>query len=364
MVRAIAAGVMVIIPSAISWAGDWPQILGPQRNGIAAADEKLADHWRAGGPPVLWERSVGSGVAGVAVVGERGILFHRYGGEEVIEAFNVADGQTQWRHSHSTSFTPRVGREAGPLCVPTVAADRVITFGPQGILTCNDLTTGEQLWQRNAHREYQADEGYFGAGSSPLVIGDRVVVNVGGSRSGAGIVAFSLQSGETLWKQTDEPPSYSAPIAVTVQDVSMVLMVTRYKCLLFDPQTGAIVFQFPFGQRGPTVNAASPLVTDGRLFVTSSYGIGCVYADFDLSGFRTVWNKESYLATQVLYAHSVGRAFVRDRRPRRSAAGGFEMSSTPQEPVAERVAQPRSGAAAIPCQMGRTELRIRNAAGR
>ncbi len=47
--------------------GDWPQLLGPQRNGIAAVDERLADRWPDAGPPVVWQRPVGSGYAGVAV---------------------------------------------------------------------------------------------------------------------------------------------------------------------------------------------------------------------------------------------------------------------------------------------------------
>lgn len=279
-------------------AGDWPQILGPQRSGVAAADEKLLDSWPARGPQVVWERSVGSGYAGVAIAEGRGVLFHRVKNEEQVEAFDPATGTTIWKNSYPTTFYPQVGGENGPLCVPTISQGRVITFGAQGILSCFDLKSGQLLWRRQTHSEFGADEGYFGAGSSPLVISDRVIVNVGGKRNESGVVAFRLEDGEVSWKKTDEPGSYSAPVSSTLQGVPVVLMVTRYKCLLLDPEKGRILFQFPFGKRGTSVNAASPLVWADRLFVTASYGIGSVYAGFDQLGVHPIVRGDMTLSTQ------------------------------------------------------------------
>ncbi len=283
--------------ASLSFAGDWPQILGPQRSGAAASDERLASRWPSEGPPKLWSRPVGTGYAGLAVSGETGILFHRIHDEEVVEGLDVATGKTRYRLSWPTTFTPQVGKEDGPLCVPTIRGQRVVTFGAQGVLTCFELGTGRQLWQRNTHREFGAQEGYFGAGSAPLIIGETVVVNVGG-RKGNGIVGFALSSGEVLWKETDDPASYSAPIEVNVDGHQLVLMVTRYNCRLVDPASGAILFTFPFGQRGPTVNGACPVVMGDRLLVTSSYGLGAKYAEFGILGTNLLWEGERPIATQ------------------------------------------------------------------
>src|SRR5215213_82280 len=57
-------------------ARDWPQILGPNRNGIYSGPEIVPSFPRTG-PPQLWVRSVGAGFAGPAVAGDRLILFHR-----------------------------------------------------------------------------------------------------------------------------------------------------------------------------------------------------------------------------------------------------------------------------------------------
>lgn len=278
--------------------GDWPQILGSDRNGIAAVDEKLLDNWDQAGPQLLWEREVGNSYAGLAVQSGIAVLFHRVRNEEVIEALEAATGETLWKEGYSTSFYPQVGGGDGPLCVPTIAGDKVITFGAQGVLTCTELKTGKRNWQVATHEKFKAREGYFGAGSSPIVIDDLVIVNVGGSRENAGVVAFSIAEGDVIWSKTEEPASYAAPTRCTLNGIEHVLLVTRYQCLLLDAKSGAHRFQFPFGQRGPTVNAATPLVIGEHLLVTSSYGIGSVYAKFNLLNFKEVWANERSMASQ------------------------------------------------------------------
>jgi outer membrane protein assembly factor BamB len=296
----------IVLAAATARGGDWPQILGPARNGLAAADEKLAAAWPADGPPVVWRRAVGAGFAGVVVVGDRAILFHRVGDREIVEALDAATGATRWQADHATTFRPQVGGGDGPLCTPVVHDGTVVTFGAQGVLSAHDLATGARRWSRATHREFAAPEGYFGAGSTPLVLGDRVIVNVGG-RGDAGIVAFSLATGATLWQRTAEAASYSAPVAVDVAGAPRVLMVTRLSCLLFDPATGEECWKFAFGQRGPTVNAATPVVIGGdRLLVTSAYGIGCVCAAFDRSAATPVWQGAGPLATQYCTPILVG----------------------------------------------------------
>ena len=281
-------------------AGDWPQILGPRRDGHAAADEKLAATWPAAGPPVVWSRDVGAGYAGIAVAGGRAYLFHRVGDTELVEALDAATGEVVWKDSgHPTNFQPQVGGGDGPLCTPVVAGERVIVFGAAGTLVCLDATTGRRLWVRETHREFGAAEGYFGSGSTPLVVGGRVVVNVGGAKQDAGLVAFDLATGQTAWQTLADAASYSAPVAVEVDVRPHVLAVTRLACVLVDATTGEIRWRFPFGQRGPTVNAATPvLLPDGRLLVSAAYGIGTVCAAFDGRAATPTWEGVDSLATQ------------------------------------------------------------------
>jgi outer membrane protein assembly factor BamB len=185
------------------------------------------------------------------------------------------------------------------LCVPVVAGDKVVVFGASGTLACLDAKTGRRQWTRETHRDYAAPEGYFGAGSTPLVVAGRVIVNVGGAKQDAGLVAFDLATGEPAWNTLADAASYSAPVPVEVDGKPHVLAVTRLACVLVDAATGEIRWRFPFGQRGPTVNAATPvLLPEGRLLVTAAYGIGSVCAAFDGGAARPLWEGFDSLATQ------------------------------------------------------------------
>ena len=289
-----------------SLAGEWPQILGPDRNGVAT-DQTLATQWPAGGPPLLWQRPVGRGYAGVATQGEQAILFYRAdrqgNDEEVLEAVHLEDGRSLWKAGWKAHFTPIIfPAEDGPLCVPLIHGDRVFAFGGGGDLVAAELKSGRLIWSRDLYRQYRQrggtiDYGYFGAGSSPILQGDRLLVNVGG-RAGAGIVAIDCENGKNIWQATDEGASYSAPVACTVAGEQHVIFVTRYHTLSIDPQNGRVRFRFPFGRRGPTVNAASPVIHGDLLFTTASYGVGSRLTRIAADRGEKIWANDRGFASQ------------------------------------------------------------------
>jgi outer membrane protein assembly factor BamB len=292
----VVCGVLVLCASPLL-AGDWPQILGPQRSGIAEG-EQLADSWPESGPPIVWKQPVGQGSAGVAVVDGTLVLFHRLEDREVVAALDAATGEAKWTKSYPTTFVSQVGSDDGPLCVPTIVGGRVVTFGPQGVLSLWSLADGTLHWQRKTHEDFDALEGYFGAGSTPLVEVGRIIVNVGGAKAGAGIVAFDLNNGRDLWKATQERANYSAPTAATLGGRQVVLCITRMKCVGLAPQTGEVLFEIPFGRGGPTVNAATPVVMGDEFFLTASYGVGAVLARVTRSGAEEVWRKSDVMSSQ------------------------------------------------------------------
>lgn len=276
-------------------AGDWPQILGPTRNGIAE-NERLAEAFPAGGPKTVWEREVGEGLAGVAVARGVAVLFHRRSDEEIVEGMDALTGKPLWKAAFPTRYAGAIAEDNGPRCVPVIHKDLVIVFGAEGNLHCVALKTGKKLWSRPAYKDFGGDEGYFGAGSTPIVEGEKLLVNVGGK--GAGLVAFALADGKTLWQATDEGASYSSPVAVTLDGVRHVIFVTRLNAVSVNPENGAVRFRIPFGARGPTVNGASPLVIDGQLFLSASYGIGATLAKIGKTSASEVWSSNDVMSSQ------------------------------------------------------------------
>lgn len=291
-------------------AGDWSQILGPNRNGIASSDEKISTEWKTGGPKLLWQKPVGSGVAGVAVSGNTLILFHRLGEKEHVVAFDKTSGKIKWEQAFKTTYVARIVPDNGPLCVPAISDNRVIVFGASGGLHCLNLQSGKVNWSRETHKDFKADAGYFGAGSSPIVYKNLVLVNVGGFRQQAGVVAFDLQTGKTIWKNGAWKPSYSSPVLTTYRGKPLVVFMTREQTVGLHPLTGAEQFSFHFGQRGPTVNGANPVILGEHLFLTASYGIGNVWAKIEPDKLTVIREGLKPLASQYTTPIQVGNSLI------------------------------------------------------
>ena len=295
------SGLVVTATAQPAMSGDWPQILGPQRNGVAEG-ETLAAQWPAAGPRQKWTYKLGQGYAGPAVVGNRVIVFHRVDGVERVEAIETTSGRQLWKRDYDATYGGGVNSDTGPRCVPLVHQGRVYVYGASGDLHCLALQDGKRIWSRETYRDYQGDEGYFGAGTTPIAIGEHLLVNVGG-RKRAGIVAFALKDGKTVWLQDGERASYASPAQVTINDREYAIFVTRLNALGIDAQSGKLLFRFPFGQRGPTVNAATPLIVDGnKLFVSSSYGVGASFSELSANGSKPIWANDDTLSSQYTSA--------------------------------------------------------------
>jgi len=277
-------------------AGDWPQILGPDRNGIAR-DEQLAESWPAKGPRQVWEARIGSGFAGVVVSGEDLVLFHREENEDKLTAFDAKTGKRRWSTSFSTRFQAQIVEDDGPRSTPTIHDGLIYAYSAEGNLYCVELKSGDKKWTRHTHADFGATGGYFGAGSSPIVEGSLVIVNVGGDRKQAGIVAFHTDSGETAWTAVNDQASYSAPIAVTLGNSRHLLCITRMNFYSLDPQTGKERFHTPFGARGPTVNAALPVIMGNHALLTASYGVGSEWLTLGDNQVAITW-KNTLLSSQ------------------------------------------------------------------
>ncbi|QDV27601.1 outer membrane protein assembly factor BamB family protein [Aureliella helgolandensis] len=255
-------------------AQDWPQILGPHRDGTAPSTSVLKGPWPAKIAPT-WTAALGTGLGGPAVAGDSVLILHRLENEEFLQSFDLNTGAARWKTGWPASYRASINPDNGPRCVPTIAGDRVICYGAAGDLACVGLVDGKLHWRRSLRQEYDAEDGYFGAGVSPLVMGSLVIACPGGDR--AGIVGIDLQTGKTRWTATEYEASYAAPIAVPHASRQLALVITRLNTVLLDAQSGEVLSDVRFGSRGPTVNAATPSpIGDDQFFLTASYGVGAM----------------------------------------------------------------------------------------
>lgn len=280
--------------SACAAASDWPQFLGPDRNGISP-ETGLRERWPTNGLPVLWEKKIGAGYSAPSVRGERLVLHHRVGAEEVVECFAADSGRALWRHAYPSDFVDPYGYNNGPRATPLLTEDRCFTFGAEGKLHCLDLATGNVVWQRDTGRDWEVPPAFFGVGSSPVLEGNLLLVIVGGQPN-AGIVAFDPKTGKTVWESVGEkawqgaamvgwpgePPvqwrrwdkqaSYSTPVPATVNGRRQVFCLMRQGLVSLDPASGEVLSRFWFRSRvEESVNAMSPVVVGDTVFISAAY---------------------------------------------------------------------------------------------
>jgi len=298
-----------------AFAADWPRLLGPALDGTSA-ETNLIERIPAEGPPVVWDREVGTGYAAPSVAGGRLFLFHRVGAEELLEAWDAVTAKPLWKHSQPTRYRDPYGYNDGPRCAPLVAGGRVFTFGAEGLLTCVDAATGSRLWQRNTAKEFEVPEAFFGVGSTPLLEGGKLLVMVGGQPDST-VVAFDPADGRTLWESVgsknwngqpmlgwpgdrkvewprwEKTASYASLVPSVIQGRRVVHALTRQGLVVLDPTNGTPLFSRWFRARvDESVNAMTPFVLGDDVLVSSAYyktGSVLLRGQPGLTNFTEVW---------------------------------------------------------------------------
>jgi outer membrane protein assembly factor BamB len=255
------------------------------------------------GWPLRWKAAVGEGFSGPVVVSNCVYLFHRSEGQEVLSAYLATDGSLKWKQALPTSYSAQFGGTEGPSATPAADHQRVFALGASGKLRAVSATDGRLLWQVDCAERFGAESGFFGFGSSPLLLGDRLIVQVGGPE--ACVVAFAVSDGRVLWKAGTDEAGYGSPVPRTRAGRQEVLCFHRAGLLLLDPANGVELARFPWRARmHASVNAATPLAVGDGIFLTSSYGAGAVLLKPDGKTFRSAWSGDeslsSHFATPVL----------------------------------------------------------------
>lgn len=285
---------LVCIGGSLVFAGDWPGFLGPGRDAVSTETGLLQSLPRQG-PPVVWRKEVGQGYAGPVIAGQTLILFHRVGTDDVVEALDAASGKERWKFTYATRYQDDLGKGDGPRSTPLIARGLVYTLGAEGQLHCLDLETGKKVWSRSLNTEYRPRKGFFGVGTSPLIEGELLLVNVGDKE--AGIVAFDRKTGKEVWKATDHEASYSSPIAATIDQTRHVFFFTREGLVSLDPKDGKVRFSKRWRSRQhASVNAATPVVAGEQLFLSACYGTGAILLRVRKDGVDEIWSNDESLS--------------------------------------------------------------------
>ncbi len=246
-----ALGAVLLTGLAISGlrADDWPQWMGPQRDGVWR-ETGILDKFPAKGPTVKWRVPVAAGYSGPAVADGRVFLtdfvttagpakegFDRakVAGTERVLCFDAKGGKLLWKHEHKCTY--RISYPVGPRCTPTVHAGKVYALGAEGLLLCLDAEKGTKLWSRDLKADYKIEAPFWGFAGHPLVDGKKLICLVGGEGSVA--VAFDKDTGKELWKALSaQEPGYSSPTIIEAGGKRQLLIWHPESVNGLDPETG------------------------------------------------------------------------------------------------------------------------------
>jgi len=279
--------------------GDWPQLRGPERNGVSK-DTGLIKQWPSSGPQRAWSiSSLGEGFGSIAIKGDRIFAQGTKESASVIFCLNRADGKTVW----SAALGPKVneGRGNGPRSTPTIDNDRVYVLTENGDLACLRAPDGSPVWRKNILKEFGGNNPGWLISESPLIDGDRVIVTPGGK--GAGIVALDKMTGKEIWRSTDlsDEAGYSSAIAADVGGVRTIMNFTSRAAVGVRASDGKLMWRNSSAANG-TANCATPVFADGKVFFTSDYGTGAALLGLSAQG-GEVKAQELYFTKEMKNHH-------------------------------------------------------------
>lgn len=249
--------------------GDWPQWRGPNRDGISR-ETGLLKQWPVEGPPLAWKaKGAGTGYSSMSIAQGRLYTMGLRGDSEYVIAFDVATGKEVWATPNGGAY--RDSRGDGPRGTPTIDGDKLYALGGNGDLSCLEARTGRAVWKMNILQKFGGENIGWGISESPLVLGDRVLVNAGGP--GASIVALNKKDGTVLWKTQSDKAGYSSAISLQVGGKTQVVFFTQERALGLDPVDGKVLWEYARPSNN-VANVATPVARANRVWISSDYGTG------------------------------------------------------------------------------------------
>ena len=299
-------------------ADDWPQWLGPQRDGVWR-ETGLVETLPASGFKYRWRTPIGGGYSGPAVVQGRVYLMDRQlptgvknpgnpfargeiPGSERVLCLNEADGKILWQHEYDCPYT--VSYAAGPRVTPAVADGKVYTLGTEGNLKCLDAEKGELVWSHDFKKDFNIKTPLWGFAGHPLIDGKKLICLAGGNGSVA--VAYDKDTGKELWRAlTSREPGYAPPMIYEFAGRRQLILWHPEAVNALDPETGKVLWSYahkPALRSGMSI--PSPLKVGERLFLTCFYN-GSLLLNVGADSASLVWQSKKVSEMDTDGLHSV-----------------------------------------------------------
>ncbi len=262
--------IVISISISLSYAQDWPQWRGPDRDGKLVGFV-APQNW----PKELsrkWTIKVGVGDSSPVLVGNKLYTFGRMDANEVISCIDTSSGKVLWHDSYPAQFTVTgpPSQHPGPRSTPVVTDGKLCALGVGGILSCMDAATGRVLWRKQSDEDYLGTAYKFETSMSPIVYDGICIVYIGGDDKGA-MIGFDLTTGQAKWKYTGDAPDPSSPVIMTVDGIKQIVTINKNAVIGVNLSDKTLLWSVPFKSR--PVNSTTPVIDSQTVYLTGQ-GMG------------------------------------------------------------------------------------------
>jgi len=266
-------------------ADDWPQWLGPERNGTST-ETGWNQNWKKEGLETLWTFEAGIGFTPPSIASGLLVTLGYDSGNDVVYCLKPESGEEVWSYSYPCGVHD-YQHEGGPAAAPAIDGDRVYTYSRDGELFCFEIGTGRIVWRERLHDRIKAEEGLFGYIGSPVVAGDLVIVDAGAA------AALDKKTGELVWNSENFRTTCASPQLATLGGADVVSLFNATGLVLFEVGTGKEFSRKSWITPKFDTNTATPVFVDSKVFITSGYDRG--YALLEIEGRKepgVLWKDE------------------------------------------------------------------------
>ncbi|MFC1671665.1 PQQ-binding-like beta-propeller repeat protein [Planctomycetota bacterium] len=278
MKRITLCAVVCLVLCAAAWGDDWPHWGGPNWNGVSA-ETTWKPEALSKGPKVLWETNVGNGYSAMAVTGTRLYTMGNTKNKDAVFCLNADDGKEIWKHTYPCQG----GQYPGPRSTPTVEDGRIYTVSYEGHVMCLSEKSGNEIWKRNLTLEFGTKLPKWGIACSAVIEGDMVLINA--NTSG---IALDKKTGKKIWSSDGGIGGYASAVVFDDSGKRCAAIFGEKAVYVVDVKTGKKLSSYPW-ETGHDVNAADPIFSGGKLFISSGYKKGCALLDISQPVAKEVW---------------------------------------------------------------------------
>ncbi len=218
---------------------NWPNFRG---SGFDGTHHQAGLFEKGFGLEISWKKELGSGYSSVSLADGIAVTMFSDGTDDFMIGLAAKSGNELWRYRIAATYKGHSGSHDGTLSTPVIDGNRVFGLAGFGHMFALDLKTGKKIWTQHLAEDLDGKAQTYGFASSPLVVGNVLVVQGGGENSA--VSGLDKNTGKRLWTTGQDVVSYQSPVLVNLLGKQQLICPGDNKMFGIDPGNGKLLWEY------------------------------------------------------------------------------------------------------------------------